>query len=375
MQYTELGNTGLRVSRLGFGAMRLPQKDGGVDFDLSVRLMRHAFDLGVNCVDSQFHYCGDLSEDAVGRAIAGRRDRIIVQTKATYYDKPEYAAGENHRTRLELTLKKLGTDYLDIYFMHSLSLERWEEFGEEWMEMALRAREEGLIRHIGFSSHDSPDHVIQFLEAGHFEVVLMQYNLLDQRYEPAFARAAELGVGAAVMGPVGGGRLAGLSPELTRAGATTYSTNAELALRFALSNPHVNVALSGMRSIEEIEENCATASREEPLSPEERADVERVIAEKHNLAELYCSGCGYCMPCPNNVGISVVFEAMALQRIWGLPAAAGRKYRALMEEQSAQAPASACVECGRCVPKCPQNINIPERLKEAVEMFERESAE
>ena len=370
MRHVTLGTTGLKVSRLGFGAMRLPHRDGRVDLDESVRLMRHAFDQGVNFVDSQYHYCGDLSEPAVGRAIAGRRDEIVVQTKACYYDEPKYEPGESHRTRLEETLRRLGTDYLDIYLMHSLAWTSWERWGEAWMEMAVRAREEGLIRHIGLSTHDA-ENASRLLDTGRFEVVLMQYNMLDQSYAPAFARARELGIGTEVMGPVAAGRLAGLSPELAKAAKTSFRTNAELALRFVLSNPDVNAAFSGMRSAEEIDENCAVASREESLTEAERADIQAVVDEKRRLAQLYCSRCDYCQPCPKSVAIGTIFQAMALRRIWGLDGAARTLYARILRSEE-DAPASACAACGECLPKCPQKIDIPARLKEAAETFEGE---
>lgn len=370
MQYNQLGNTGLKVSRLGFGAMRLPSDEGRVDMEKAAEVMRRAFDQGVNFVDSQYHYCGDQSEPAVGKAVAGRRDQIVVQTKAAYYNKPDYAPGETHRTRLEETLRRIQSDYLDIYLMHGLSMARWDEFGEEWMEMALKAKEEGLVRHIGLSTHDTPERVIALLEKGRFEVILMQYNMLDQRYSGVFQYARERGIGTMAMGPVGGGRLAGPPVEWAAASELSFKTNAELALRFVLSNPAINCAFSGMRNIQEVDENCATATREEPLTEAEREKVLTVLAEKQKLSELYCSGCEYCMPCPNNVAISHIFGAMALWKIWGLTDAAKSRYERLLNTPKLGAPASVCVACGQCAPKCPQQIDIPKQLKEAAELFE-----
>ena len=368
MQYTPLGSTGLEVSRLGFGAMRLPtREDGEVDLEKSAEFMRRAFDLGVNFVDSQFHYCGDQSEPAVGKAVQGRREQVIIQTKACYYDRPKYKPGESHRSRLEETLLRLGTDYLDIYLMHSLKMDRWEDFGVEWMEEAMRARDEGLIGCIGFSSHDTPENVKKLIDLGLFEVVLMQYNLLDRRYEDTFAYAREKGMGAMVMGPVGGGRLAGPSPELRSVTPSSVQTSADLALRFVLSNPNIDCAFSGMRSFEEVDENCRIASDETSLSDEERAAVVALLKEKSKLSDLYCTGCNYCSPCPHGVAISPIFSAMALHKVWGLTEAARALYARLRPDSDGRRPADACQECGECEPKCPQDIPIRERLKEAHE--------
>jgi len=368
MQYVTLGRTGLRVSRLGFGAMRLlTGPDGRYDLEASARLMRRAFDLGVNFVDSQYHYCDDLSETAVGMAVAGRRDSIVIQTKACYYDRPKYRPGETHRTRLEETLRRLGTEYVDVYLMHSLHANRWEKFGAEWIDAACKAREQGLVRFLGFSSHDTPENVKRFIDTGPFDVVLMQYNLLDQRYEGAFAYARQKGLGTTVMGPVGGGRLAEPSEALHAAAPETIKTSADLAMRFVLSNADIDCAFSGMRSEAEVEENCRVASDRTPLGPQERGRILELLREKKRLADLYCSGCNYCSPCPHGVAISAIFGAMALHKVWGLTEAARKRYARLSMDSESARPATACVECGECESKCPQNIPIRQRLKEAHE--------
>ncbi|HRU05810.1 MAG TPA: aldo/keto reductase [Candidatus Brocadiia bacterium] len=366
MRYAPLGKTGLSVSRLGFGAMRLLMDGKNVDFDQATRLMRRAFDLGVNFVDSQYHYCGDQSETAVGKAVAGRRDQVIIQTKAAYYDQPKYGPWEDHRARLEETLRRLSVDYLDIYLMHSLDMTKWKQYGEGWMNMARKAKEQGLIRHIGLSAHDTPENIIALLDTGCFETILLQYNMLDTRNEKALAHARAKGIGTMVMGPVGGGRLAGPPPEW--AGRTGgCRTSAELALRFVLSNPDVDCAFSGMRSEAEIEENCAVASRKEALTAGERKLILGVIGEKQRLAQVYCSGCGYCQPCPQDVPIPHLLSALAMDKVWGLKEAARARYARLNAGKTPGAPAPVCVECGQCLPKCPQKIDIPARLREARE--------
>jgi len=368
MQYSPLGRTGLSVSRLGFGAMRLPTAGDSVDFDKATRLMRRAFDLGVNFVDTQYHYCGDQSETAVGKAVAGRRDQVVIQTKAAYYDQPKYGPWEDHRSRLEETLRRLSVDVLDIYLMHSLDLAKWNQFGQGWMDMAVKAKQQGLIRHIGLSAHYTPENMIQLLDTGCFEMILMQYNMLDTRNEKVLAHARAKGIGTMVMGPVGGGRLAGPPPEWAGANAGCR-TSAELALRFVLSNPDVDCAFSGMRFEPEVEENCAVASREAALTPGERQRILGVIAEKQRLAQLHCSGCNYCMPCPQGVAIPQILGALALEKVWGLTEAARQRYARANAAKTPGAPPPACVDCGQCLPKCPQKIAIPDRLKQARDVF------
>nr|NIM50473.1 aldo/keto reductase [Gemmatimonadales bacterium]NIQ99211.1 aldo/keto reductase [Gemmatimonadales bacterium] len=147
-------------------------------------------------------------------------------------------------------------------------------------------------------------------------------------------------------------------------------TTPELALRFVLSNPGVTVAFSGMSTREQVQENCAVAGREEPLSGEEVSAIRVALAENERLAELYCTGCGYCLPCPEGVAIPDIFSAMNLHRVWGLTGAAKERYGRLgPDNRRGKMDASACIECGECEEKCPQNISIREQLKETHELL------
>ena len=138
----------------------------------------------------------------------------------------------------------------------------------------------------------------------------------------------------------------------------------ELALRFVLANPSVTIAFSGMSTRAQVEENCAIASREAPLSHEDIQAIQSVLEENKRLAELYCTGCNYCIPCAQAVAIPDIFAAMNYHRVWGLTAHARRLYQRLgPDNKEGKMDASACVECGECEEKCPQNINIIEQLK------------
>ncbi|MBC7288975.1 MAG: aldo/keto reductase, partial [Armatimonadetes bacterium] len=274
--------------------------------------------------------------------------------------------------RLEQSLTNLGVDYIDFYVLvHDV---RWQTFEEKFknpgqgLEAALKAREEGLIHHFTFSSHDTPENIRKLIDTGLFEGMIVQYNLLDRRIEDVIAYAHEKGMGVQVMGPVGGGRLGMPSHRLQSVVPGTTST-VELALRFVISNPHVTTAMSGMSTMEQVEENCRIAANAGPLSEEERLAVLKMLDENKRLAELYCTGCGYCMPCPNGVGIPQCFEAMILEKVWGLTQLAKHRYRHIQEghvkwqDQVVKA-ADACVECGQCEEKCPQSIPIIKQLKE-----------
>ena len=366
MQYKEYGKTGDKVSRLGFGLMRLPMVEDHVDMDLSVQLIRRAIDLGVNYLDSAVGYCNRESQIAFGKGIKGLRDKVFVSTKNNYRGED----GDEWQRVLEESLERIDVDYIDFYHQHAYRLETYQkQLGPgKPMERFRKAKEEGLIRHMCFSCHDTPENMKTLIDTGEFDGMLVQYNLLDRNNEEAIAHAHEKGMGVAIMGPVGGGRLVAPSDQIQNMVGGSSSTP-EVALRFVLSNPNVTLTLSGMNSMAMVEENAATASREEPLTAEERQGVLDALEETRRLSDLYCTGCGYCMPCPNDVDIPRNFQLMNYFRVFGLKDYAQREYKRLEKRRKrdrtvVEAWAAACIECGECEPQCPQDIPIREQLKE-----------
>ncbi|MBI2914481.1 MAG: aldo/keto reductase [Firmicutes bacterium] len=357
MQYRDFGKTGVRVSALGFGAMRLPQDEAE-----AVRVIRGAFELGVNYIDTAYGYCEGRSEIVVGMALKGWRDRVYVSTKLPTW-KVESEA--DFPRFLEEQRRKLDVSHIDFYHLHGIGKDRYEQTVVPFklIEQALHAKEKGLIRHLSFSFHDKPEVLMQLVDLGVFSSVLCQYNLLDRANEPAMAYASAEGVGVAVMGPVGGGRLGGPSALLGQSVGRPAKTTAELALRFVLSNPSVACALSGMSTIAMVEENARVASMEQPLSHDESGTINTMLEENRRLADLYCTGCAYCMPCPHGVNIPRNFELMNYHRVWGLTENAREGYRWMGEGETA----NRCMECGECEPKCPQHIEIIKQLAETAE--------
>ncbi|MDD5706015.1 MAG: aldo/keto reductase [Kiritimatiellae bacterium] len=371
MLYRTLGKTGLSVSQLGFGAMRMPMQGSGeamrVDRALALPMLRRAFDLGVNYFDTAVGYCNQDSQRVVGEALQGVRDRVVVSTK-----NPEY--GEDERAwwhHLENSLERLRTDYIDVYNHHGLSWQTWVDAVEprvaKWM---VRARDQGLVRHIGFSFHDVPSSLSRLIRTGYASVVTVQYNLLDRQLEEAISEAHAAGIGVVVMGPVAGGRLGdssavlgGLVPGIERV--------PELALRFVLSNPHVSVALSGMSTLAMVEENVRTGSDRIAMRETDRVAITAHMERLRKLASLYCTGCGYCQPCPHEVAIPRIFEYFNRGRVYGLWGSARAGYAAT----EARARATACVKCGECEAKCPQHIAIRKQLDEADEALRQTGAD
>ena len=373
MQYRPFGNTGEKISALGFGAMRLPMTPDGehVDEEKAIPIIQRAYELGVNYFDTALYYCNHESEIVLGKAIKPWRDEILLSTKAPIDD----ADGAHYRKHLETSLRRLDVQHIDFYHMWGINWKKYEEFivapGGP-LDEARKAKEEGLIRHISFSFHDTPDALVRLIDTGHFESMTVQYNLLDRTNEQAIHHAREKGLGVVIMGPVGGGRLAGFSPEIARMVPGGVKSNPEIALRFVLGHPGVSCALSGMSTIQMVEENAATVSREEPLSEEERAQILAALDETKRLADLYCTACGYCMPCPNDVNIPKNLEYMNYYRVYGLKEYARQAYADLGVKDTEWIKglkAEYCIQCGDCEPKCPQHIPIMDQLEEVVRVL------
>ncbi|MEW6187086.1 MAG: aldo/keto reductase [Thermodesulfobacteriota bacterium] len=364
MKYRTFGNSGVQTSILGFGAMRLPMKGEGqdqqVDLDQAVPLLQKGLDSGINYIDTAWAYLNQTSERAVGEAIAGRdRSRLFISTKNPINTEPA-----EYRKRLDLQLEKLKTDYIDFYHIHGLNwnVYQYKAKTKGYLADLKKAKAQGLIRHIGFSSHDTPANIMKLIDSGDFESMLVQYNLLHRYNEAAITRAVEKGLGVSVMGPVGGGRITFLSQLKPREGRSL----AELALRFVFSNPHVGVTLSGMNTMEMIEENLRTADQDGPLSLVESEDIKTMLGQIKGLEDLYCTGCGYCMPCPSKVDIPTNLLLLNYIRIYGSQQNFKDGFIQLYHQRLVpnEEAAEFCIECGECLDKCPQKIDIPERMKD-----------
>ena len=253
MKYRKFGNTGVEISTLGFGCMRLKeieQPDGTfvVDQEHTNEMLTRAYELGVNYFDTALYYCHKNSEIAVGKAVKPFRDKIYLSTKCPM---DPVKSREDFRKTLETSLEKLDTDYVDFYHFWAINQKVFDEkiVPLGLLEEAKKLKEEGKIRHISFSFHDTPEALKHIIDnAPEMESMLVQYNLLDRANEEMIQYAAGKGLGGVIMGPVGGGRLAAPTELSQRLGSGNLNTY-ELALRFVLGNPGVWCALSGMQSV------------------------------------------------------------------------------------------------------------------------------
>ncbi|MCL2197922.1 MAG: aldo/keto reductase [Defluviitaleaceae bacterium] len=370
MIFKEFGKTGIKMSALGFGAMRLPMRGEGdkieINDDLAIPMMHRAFELGVNYIDTAPYYCEKLSEAAVGRALKiWKGKQIYVSTKNPI----ENESADDWLKRLETSLKNLNLPAIDFYHFWGINLkgfQSWEKLQNGPLQAAERAKSQGLIKHISFSYHDSAENLRPIIDSGRFESVLIQYNLLDHSNEENIAYAKEQGLGTVIMGPVGGGKLGAPSEIIRNLLKEKPASTAEMAMRFVLSNPAADIALSGMSTIEQVNENAKIASRGGSMDATELAQVKKMMDENKKLAELYCTSCDYCKPCPKDINIPHLFGLMNNHRIYELTEHSVASYNNVIrgKEWTKSASPTDCTKCGVCEEKCPQKLPIIKQLEE-----------
>ena len=375
MQYRKFGNTGVNISALGFGCMRLKeyQDENGnwqVDQAHTNEMLMKAYELGVNYFDTAFYYCHSNSEIAIGKALAPIRDKVYISTKCPL---ELVKSAEDYEKVLDQSLAKLGTDYVDFYHFWGINQKAFDEkiVPLGLMDKALELKAKGKIRHISFSFHDTPEALKHIIDKGYaMESVLLQYNLIDRVNEEMIQYAAAKGLGVVVMGPVGGGRLAAPTELSQRLGSGNLNTY-ELALRFVLGNPGVCCALSGMQSVEMVEKNAAVASLEVPMTEEQWRSIGESMENLKKFSELYCTGCNYCQPCPQGIEIPKIFLAYTYHNVYGMKELARKTWENYVNnEKKPGCTSKDCVDCGLCEEKCPQHLKIRELLKKVEPILE-----
>jgi predicted aldo/keto reductase-like oxidoreductase len=382
MLYRKAPKTGDELSILGFGCMRLAQKNGRIDEERAARQIRYAIDRGVNYIDTAWPYHGGESEPFVGRVLAGGyRERVKLATKLPAW----LVKSRSDMDRfLDAQLGKLATSRIDYYLVHSITGDRWDRIAALGVADFLdRAKASGKIANAGFSYHGHRDDFSRVADAYPWEFCQIQYNYRDEERQAGAAGlryAASKGLAVIVMEPLRGGQLA-VSPQPPAiAGlwheAERLRTPAEWAFRWIWNHPEVTVVLSGMNDEAQVEENLRIAEDGYPgsLSAAELDLIGRVVRKYQELMKVDCTGCGYCQPCPSGVDIPGVFDTFNAYHMFGKQQEQQLLYVVRAGGVLSGAPmyASQCSRCMDCVEKCPQGLPIPDLLEEVASVFEGE---
>lgn len=322
-----LGKTDMKIKRVGFGGIpiqRITQEDTN-------EVINELEKLGINFIDTARGYT--ISEEYIGNAIQGKRDKFFIATKSMSRDY------EGMKNDIEISLKNLKTDHIDLYQLHNVKPEEYETiFNEDKAYRALlEAQEAGKIRYIGITSH-AIETIERVVESDKFSTIQFPYNIVEGQADEVFKKAHEKGIGIIVMKPLAGGAL----------------DDATLAIKYILSKEYIDVAIPGMDSIKQVQENAAVLENIQ-LTKEDEQKIEEI---RQSLGKRFCRRCEYCLPCPVGINIPSNFLLEGYYTRYNLKDWAKERYAATPVK------ADACVECGLCETKCPYELPIREMLKD-----------
>jgi len=363
VKYKPLGKTGLKVSIIGFGGIKLPK----IKEDEAVKILNRAVDLGVNFIDTARAY-GD-SEKKIGLALKNRRDEIYLSSRSLSRDK------DGLLKDIEKSMKELRTDYIDVYELHAVnSKEIYQKVmsSDGAIEGLKIARQKGLIGHVGITMHYDLEAMRMAIESNEFDVIMVAYSPLDHESvdrEGILKLAKEHGMGTIIMKPLLGGQL--VLPE-TATGKRKEDPIVRLSLKFIVSNPNVDTVIPGIMKIHEIEEDARVADEPLPITDEEKKELFNLIASLgverfgYTGAMQTCLRCGYCMRvCPQGIPIPEVFRAYEIYTYYPKEL----RYLGINVYKSLEVKPDACIECRSCVEVCPMKIDIPSQIKKIAEVF------
>ena len=368
MQLKNFGQrNGQQVAPLSIGAMRLPR-----DVDCAVALLRDAIDKGLRYIDTSRGYAE--SEWILGLALKdGYREKIILSTKwsawITKIADTDDSSSDCTRRRIEESMKRLDVDYLDYYQVWNIqNRECYDRAVAKggMVEGILKAKEEGLIGHIGFTTHDSVENLLEYIEEADWcEILLTTYNMFNTTYAPVISAAHAKGIGTVTMNPVAGGKLAEQSPVLMKLAEQVGAISvADMALRYVLSNPNIDTMLNGLNKPEDLTDSIASVGRG-AFSSTQITTIDNYFTKIKGQVSAFCTNCKYCMPCPAGIDIPAIMSCIQDARYWGWEASARTRYKNIKGSK-----ADACTQCGKCEKICTQQLKIISEIGSAVKMFE-----
>lgn len=376
MQYRLNEKKKEKLSILGFGCMRFPRKLGQINMKETEREILYAIKKGVNYFDTAYIYPG--SEEALGKILEKNhcRNKVLIATKLPHY---LITKKESLDEYFNQQLKRLRTDHIDYYLMHMLAdVQTWERLKTlgiiEWIQ---KKKENGQIKNIGFSYHGNTIEFQKLLDVYAWDFCQIQYNYMDEHSQAGkkgLQYAASKHIPVIIMEPLRGGRLVNALPKKAKfifSKVKPHRSPAEWAFRWLWNQSEVTVILSGMNSMSMIKENTRIASEVQigEMTERERRLLKRIKAEINKKMKVGCTGCGYCMPCPNGVDIPGSFRCYNERYTDGW-IIGFREYLMCTTLRSAQSNASRCIKCGKCEKHCPQQIPIRKELKNVVKSLE-----
>lgn len=354
---------GCEISRLGYGGMRFPKNGDEVDVEEAVKLLRKAYDMGVNYFDTAVVYHKGESEKIFGKAfeIYDRSSYYLADKMSIWVCKDE----QEMKDLFERQLKTLKTDYIDFYLVHSLNRNHYQKVKEfHCVEFLQEMKRQGKIKHLGFSFHDTYPVFTQILNDYDWDFIQIQLNYLDwqnQGAEQLYRELEKRNLPCMVMEPVRGGYLATLDEQRAKPFLEMEPNRsiASWAIRWVESLPQVTVVLSGMSDMAQLEDNVAMMTNFEPMNEKELEAVAKVVEEIRKVNDIPCTGCRYCMDCPMGVDIPEIFAIYSRLKIFGKDKSFVEDYKEVMENGNG---AEHCIGCQQCMNHCPQSIEIPDKL-------------
>jgi hypothetical protein len=355
MWYKPYGKTGKNVSVIAFGGMRFADPK---NIDAAAEVVRYAHGKGINYFDTAPYYCEDKSEEICGAAFKHmKRDSFYVSTKCGEAD------GAKVRESLERSLKRLGVETIDFFHIWCLvSLDAWSKRKSGGaVAAAMKAKEEGLIKHVAVSSHLPGAELRQVLEEGYFDGVTLGYCAINFPYrQEAVDAAGKLNLGVVTMNPLGGGIIPQHAKRLDFLRAPGDPSVVSAAIRFNISQPAITAALVGFTTTAHVDEACRAAENFTPYGPDH---VEAMKLKLRQSFDGLCTGCGYCLPCPHGLAIPKMMDSYN-QKILGTQGETEISNRLNWHWGVKPSEAKACALCGACETKCTQRLPIMERMKE-----------
>lgn len=330
-----LGNTDMKIKEVGLGGIPIQR----ITQEGTNKVVSELINQGINFIDTARGYT--VSEEYIGNALEGIRDKFYIATKSMSRNY------EDMKKDIDISLKNLKTDYIDLYQIHNLKIEEYSTIfdDDKAYKALLEAKEEGKIKYIGITSH-SLETIEKAVEDEKFSTIQFPYNIVEDQADEVFKKAHEKGIGIIIMKPLAGGAI----------------DDGSLAIKYILSKDYIDIVIPGMDTVEQVKENASVINNIE-LTQDDNLKIEKI---RNELGGSFCRRCEYCLPCPKNVNIPQNFLLEGYYTRYNLKEWALERYEGLGEGQ-----ASKCIECGICEEKCPYNLPIRNMLKNVCDKLEK----